>query len=86
MACRAGESKPLDPKRGLYVDTRLKEYTTGVPHEGTDRLVVVRRVFRLNDTLPDETGPTPRWQWERGGMVAGGSPDRTSLADQSAGV
>jgi len=69
MACRAGESKPLDPKRGLYVDTRLKEYTTGVPHEGTDRLVVVRRVFRLNDTLPDETGPTPRWQWERGGWL-----------------
>jgi hypothetical protein len=64
------ESKPLDLKiRGLYVDTRLKEYTTGAPHEVTDRLFVVRRVFRLNDTLPDETGPTPRWQWERGGWL-----------------
>lgn len=57
----SGESKPLDLKiRGLYVDTRLKEYTTGAPHEVTDRLFVVRRVFRLNDTLPDETSPTPR--------------------------
>jgi hypothetical protein len=64
------ESKPLDLKiRGLYVDTRLKEYTTGAPHEVTDRLFVVRRVFRLNDTLPDEGGPTPRWQWERGGWL-----------------
>ena len=64
------ESKPLDLKiRGLYVDTRLKEYPTGAPHEVTDRLLVVRRVFRLNDTLPDENGPTPRWQWERGGWL-----------------
>ncbi len=64
------EGKPLDLKiRGLYVDARLKEYTTAAPHEVTDRLLVVRRVFRLNDTLPDETGPTPRWQWERGGWL-----------------
>jgi len=64
------DSKAVDLRiRGLYVDTRLKEYTTGVPHEVTDRLFVVRRVFRLNDTLPEEAGSGPRWQWERGGWL-----------------
>jgi hypothetical protein len=64
------DSKAVDLRiRGLYVDTRLKEYTTGVPHEVTDRLFVVRRVFRLNDTLPEEAGSVPRWQWERGGWL-----------------
>ena len=63
-------AKPLDLKvRALYVDTRLKEYTTGPAHEVTDRLFVVRRVFRLNDTLPEETAAAPRWQWERGGWL-----------------
>jgi hypothetical protein len=70
MAYRAGRKQTSGPEiRGLYVDSRLNEYTTGVPHEVTCRLFVVRRVFRLNDTLPDETGPTPRWQWERGGWL-----------------
>jgi hypothetical protein len=64
------ETKALELKvRALYVDTRLKEYTTGTPHEVTDRLFVVRRVFRLNDTLPSETGTASRWQWQRGGWL-----------------
>lgn len=63
------ETKPLDLKiRPLYVDTRLKEYTIGSSHEVTDRLFVVRRAFRLNDTLPDES-TAPRWQWQRGGWL-----------------
>lgn len=63
------ETKPLDFKiRPLYVDTRLKEYTIGSAHEVTDRLFVVRRAFRLNDTLPDES-TAPRWQWQRGGWL-----------------
>jgi hypothetical protein len=53
--------------RPLIVDTRVKEYTTGTPHELTDRLFVVRRAFRLNDALPGETGV--RWQWQRGGWL-----------------
>ena len=66
----APNAKPVDLKiRALYVDTRLKEYTMGLPHEVTDRLFVVRRVFRLNDSLPEETGVAPRWQWERGGWL-----------------
>jgi hypothetical protein len=53
--------------RPLFVDARLKEYTTGTPHELTDRLLVVRRVFRVNDALPEESAA--RWQWQRGGWL-----------------
>lgn len=60
--------KQFDLKiRPLFVDTRLKEYTTGNPHELTDRLFVVRRAFRINDALPGETAA--RWQWQRGGWL-----------------
>jgi hypothetical protein len=55
--------------RALFVDTRLREYTTGLPHEVTDRLFVVRRVFRVNDSLPQEAGTAPRWDWQRGGWL-----------------
>lgn len=62
--------KPVDLKiRALFVDARIKEYTTGTSHEVTDRLFVVRRVFRLNDALPAEANPAPRWVWERGGWL-----------------
>ena len=64
--------KLLDLKvRPLFVDTRLKEYTTGNPHDLTDRLFVVRRAFRVNDALPSETTAiaSPRWQWQRGGWL-----------------
>ena len=62
--------KLLDLKvRPLFVDTRLKEYTTGTPHELTDRLFVVRRAFRVNDILPTEKADSPRWQWQRGGWL-----------------
>src|SRR5580658_10806946 len=53
--------------RALLVDGRVKEYVLGAPHEVTDRLFVVRRVFRLNDSLPEEA--SPRWQWQRGGWL-----------------
>jgi hypothetical protein len=62
--------KMLDLKvRPLFVDTRLKEYTVGNPHELTDRLFVVRRAFRVNDTLPTENANAPHWQWQRGGWL-----------------
>jgi len=55
------------------VDTRLKEYTTGIPHELTDRMFVVRRAFRMNDALPTENASgnfnVPHWQWQRGGWL-----------------
>jgi hypothetical protein len=64
--------KLLDIKvRPLIIDTRLKEYTTGTPHELTDRLFTVRRAFRVNDALPSESAATgsARWQWQRGGWL-----------------
>lgn len=62
------EDKPLELKvRSLYVDGKLKEYTFGAAHEITDRLYVVRRIVRINDTLPEETAP--RWTWQRGGWL-----------------
>ena len=53
--------------RALVIDGRVKEYAVGAPHEVTERLFVVRRVFRVNDSLPED--PAPRWQWERGGWL-----------------
>ena len=53
--------------RSLLVDARVKEYTTGNPHDVTDRLFVARRVFRINDALPGENAA--RWQWQRGGWL-----------------
>jgi len=60
--------KPLAIKiRPLIIDGRVKEYALGTPHEVTERLFVVRRVFRVNDSLPQETAA--RWQWQRGGWL-----------------
>ena len=62
------ENKAFDLRvRALYVDGRAKEFTLGAPHDITDRLFVVRRAFRLNDSLPEET--VPDWRWERGGWL-----------------
>ena len=59
--------------RPLVIDGAVKEWTTGEAHDVTDRSFVVRRVMRLNDTLPGEKaaeGPahstSTRWVWQRG--------------------
>ena len=52
--------------RALYVDSKLKEFTTGPAHDVTDRQFVVRRAFRINDALPDDPRSTPKWLWQRG--------------------
>lgn len=54
--------------RPLLIDGKTKEFTTGSTHEVTDRTFVVQRVFRVNDSLPQESGPT-RWRWEKGGWL-----------------
>jgi hypothetical protein len=62
------DEKPLTLKvRALLIDGRTKEFVLGAPHEVTERLFVVRRVFRVNDGLPEDAAP--RWQWQRGGWL-----------------
>jgi hypothetical protein len=61
--------------RALLVDGALKEWTTGDAHDVTDRSFVVRRVIKLNDTLPGENekqaaGDKPgHWVWQRGPWI-----------------
>jgi hypothetical protein len=71
------EDKSIDiTVRALYVDTKLKEFTTGKPHDVTDRTFVVRRAFRINDALPGDTRKSPKWLWQLGGWL---------LVDRSSG-
>jgi hypothetical protein len=55
--------------RSLFVDSKLKEFTTGDPHDVTDMLFVVRRAFRINDGLPTEPRKAPKWMWQLGGWL-----------------
>ncbi len=52
--------------RALLVDGAVKEWTTGDAHDVTDRSFVVRRVLRLNDSLPGEKRGQNDWVWQRG--------------------
>ena len=62
------DDKPLTIKvRALVIDGRVKEFVVGSPHDVTDRLFVVRRMFRVNDSLPEDSAP--HWQWQRGGWL-----------------
>jgi hypothetical protein len=70
------EDKTMDIKvRALYVDSKLKEFTTGEGHDVTDRMFVVRRAFRVNNNLPvEEDAPVgqrkmPKWLWQRGNWL-----------------
>jgi hypothetical protein len=63
------EAACLDLKvRALYVDGRTRESTLGAPQEITERLFVVRRAFRVNETLPGKAA-APGWVWQRGGWL-----------------
>jgi hypothetical protein len=73
----AAETKTMDiAVSPLFVDAKLKEFTTGKSHEVTDRQFVVRRAFRINDALPDEARKSPKWLWQLGGWL---------LVDRSSG-
>lgn len=66
----ANEDKTLDIKvRALYVDGRLREFTTGELHDVTERVFVIRRAYRLNDWLPSDQGTAHKWKWQRGGWL-----------------
>ena len=65
----SADGKPLTLKvRPLLLDARVKEFTLGPTHDITDRLFVIHRAFRLNDSLPQES-VAPHWQWQRGGWL-----------------
>jgi hypothetical protein len=62
------ESKAVDMKvRPLYVDGKLKEFTTGESHDITEQEFVVQRAYRVNDSLPQDE--RVRWKWQRGGWL-----------------
>src|SRR5437763_10079445 len=52
--------------RPLYVDGKLREFTTGDVHDVTDSIFVVRRAYRINDYLPEDQKKVPDWKWQRG--------------------
>ncbi len=65
-----GENQTIDIGiRPLYVDGKVKEFTTGNAHDVTDREFVVRRAYRINDALPEDTRKTPKWLWQRSGWI-----------------
>ena len=45
--------------RPLYVDSKLREFTMGEEHQVTDRLLVVRRAYRINEAYR-HTSPAVR--------------------------
>lgn len=69
-ATRTADDKPLALKiRPLLIDAHVKDFTLGPAHDVTDSLFVVRRAFRVNDSLPQEPASPPHWQWQRGGWL-----------------
>jgi len=63
------QPKTIDMRvRPLLVDGRMKEFTAGIAHDITDRTFVVQRVFRLNDSLPQDSGAI-HWLWQPGGWL-----------------
>jgi hypothetical protein len=55
--------------RPLYVDGRLKEFTTGELHDITEQIFAIQRAYRVNDSLPEDPRGLPKWKWQRGGWV-----------------
>lgn len=53
----------------LMVDGKIREFTTGPAHDVTDRVFVVRRAYRINDQLAQDSKAIPRWKWQRGGWL-----------------
>jgi hypothetical protein len=69
LRAEGGEKQATTIKiRPLYVDGRTKEFTIGVSHDVTERTFVVQRIYRINDSLPQQPGPM-QWQWQRGGWL-----------------
>ena len=77
-----GDDKQVSIKiRALVVDARMREYVLGSPHEVTERLFVVRRVFRVN---PCRCGTEVARATRR--LADGRQADGTHLGGKPAGV
>ncbi len=61
--------------RPLLVNGEVKEYTTGDPHDVTDRIFAVRTAYRINDILPGDGRSVPKWRWQPGGWVLVNRPN-----------
>jgi hypothetical protein len=64
----AGEEPTIIKIRPLYLDGRTKEFTIGTAHDVTERIFVVQRIYRVNDSLPQQSGPV-QWKWQRAGWL-----------------
>jgi hypothetical protein len=56
--------------RPIIIDGRIKDYSTGAAHQVTENLGVARRVFRINNSLPDDSPKRPQWTWQLGGWIS----------------
>jgi hypothetical protein len=65
----SGEAREIKLRR-LMIDGRARDYTFGPVHEVTDRVFVVRRAYRVNDSLPDDAQAAPLWLWRLGGWIS----------------
>lgn len=67
----ASQDEPSVPLkiRAILVDGHVKEFSFGAAHDVTERIFVVQRAFRVNDTLPQEPAAPLRWQWQHGGWL-----------------
>jgi hypothetical protein len=65
----SGESSQVKVRR-LIVDGRVKEYTAGAIHDVTDRVFVIRRAYRVNDSLPQDPDSTSQWVWRLDGWIS----------------
>ena len=64
VGAAAGTEMSTLKVRPLIVDGRQRDWTVGEAHDVTDRSFTVRRVLRVNDSLPGET--PMRWRWQPG--------------------
>lgn len=66
--------------RALLLDGVLKEWTTGDPHDVTDRSFVVRRAIKLNDSLPTDNTASGEKPSSGDKTIAGAKPASTRAA------
>lgn len=65
-----GDEKPLGARNSVTPRRCSREGVHfGLARDATDRVFVVHRGFRVNDSLPQESASPPHWQWQGGGWL-----------------